>query len=140
MKPIADLVTLAELSTQCTEAGAGLDALILENLWLDAERSQRWTAALTRFLLADDANRSILQGFVDEFTPLGHLPPHRRPDRPQRTRHSGLDHCRPRQRPARPLRRASASARAEPLNRHRHRHRHRPRPHASARCPAEPSD
>ncbi len=71
VKPVADLLTLSELSTQCAESGARLDALILENLWTDSERGQRWTAALTRFLLADEANRAVLRDYLDEFTPLG---------------------------------------------------------------------
>lgn len=71
VKPVADLLTLSELSTQCAEVGARLDALILENLWIDSQRSQRWTAALTRFLLVDEANQEVLQGYLDEFAPLG---------------------------------------------------------------------
>ncbi|KPM55980.1 toluene hydroxylase [Frankia sp. R43] len=71
VKPVADLLTLSELGRQCAEAGARLDALILENLWIDAQRGWRWTAALTRFLLADEANREVLQGHLDEFAPLG---------------------------------------------------------------------
>jgi hypothetical protein len=71
VKPVADLLLLDQLSTQCSAVGAQLDALVLENLWRDSLRSQRWTTALLRFLLdADAANREVLQAYLDEFTPL----------------------------------------------------------------------
>ncbi|MBL7494721.1 hypothetical protein I6A84_21830 [Frankia sp. CNm7] len=38
---------------------------------IDGQRSQRWTAALIRFLLSDEANREVLRGYLDEFAPLG---------------------------------------------------------------------
>ena len=72
VKPVADLLLLDHLSRQLAAAGAQLDALILENLWRDSSRSQRWTSALVGFLDdADPANRTVLQGYLDEFAPLG---------------------------------------------------------------------
>ncbi len=72
VKPVADLLTIEQLSHQATAVGAQLDALVLENLWRDSLRSQRWTAALVTFLgEADSGNRDVLQGYLDEFAPLG---------------------------------------------------------------------
>jgi hypothetical protein len=72
VKPVADLLLLSQLGQQAAAAGAQLDALILDNLWRDARRSQRWTSALVTFLdEADTANRPALQGYLDEFAPLG---------------------------------------------------------------------
>ena len=72
VKPVADLLLLDHLGRQLAAAGAQLDALILENLWRDSSRSQRWTSALVAFLDdADPANRTVLQGYLDEFAPLG---------------------------------------------------------------------
>ena len=71
VKPVADLLFLDQLSTQCAAVGAGLDALVLENLWRDSLRSQRWTTALAQFLIAaDESNGQVLQTYLDEFAPL----------------------------------------------------------------------
>jgi toluene monooxygenase system protein E len=72
VKPVTDLLLLDQLSRQATAAGAQLDALVLENLWRDGLRSQRWTSALVSFLTdADAGNRDVLQGHLDDFAPLG---------------------------------------------------------------------
>jgi len=72
VKPVADLLTIEQLSRQAAAVGAQLDALVLENLWRDSLRSQRWTSALVTFLgEADGGNRDVLQGYLDEFAPLG---------------------------------------------------------------------
>jgi hypothetical protein len=72
VKPVTDLLLLEQLSRQATAVGAQLDALVLENLWRDSQRSQRWTSALVAFLAdADAGNRGVLQGYLDAFTPLG---------------------------------------------------------------------
>ena len=72
VKPVADLLMIEQLSRQATAVGAQLDALVLENLWRDSLRSQRWTSALVTFLsAADGGNRVVLQGYLDEFAPLG---------------------------------------------------------------------
>ena len=73
VKPVADLLFLDQLSIQCAAVGAAMDALVLENLWRDSRRSQRWTTALVKFLIAGDAaNEHVLQSYLDEFAPLGH--------------------------------------------------------------------
>ena len=72
VKPVGDLILLRQFSRQAELAGARLDALIADNLWLDSQRSQRWTKALARFLIdADPGNADILQALVTEFAPLG---------------------------------------------------------------------
>jgi Methane/Phenol/Alkene Hydroxylase len=72
VKPVADLLFLDQLSREATHVGAPLDALIAENLWRDAERSRRWTSALLVWLVsADPGNRSVLQGYLDEWAPRG---------------------------------------------------------------------
>jgi toluene monooxygenase system protein E len=72
VKPVADLLMIEQLSRQAIAVGAQLDALVLENLWRDSLRSQRWTSALVTFLgEADGGNRDVLQGYLDEFAPLG---------------------------------------------------------------------
>ena len=72
VKPVADLLMIEQLSRQAIAVGAQLDALVLENLWRDSLRSQRWTSALVTFLgEADLGNRDVLQGYLDEFAPLG---------------------------------------------------------------------
>jgi hypothetical protein len=72
VKPVGDLILLRQFSRQAELTGARLDALIADNLWLDSQRSQRWTTALIRFLIdADLGNADILQALVTEFAPLG---------------------------------------------------------------------
>jgi Methane/Phenol/Toluene Hydroxylase len=71
VKPVADLLLLDQLSKQAAALGAQLDSLVLENLWRDSRRSQRWTSALLTFLgQADSGNRTVLQGYLTEFAPL----------------------------------------------------------------------
>jgi Methane/Phenol/Toluene Hydroxylase len=72
VKPVTDLLSLQQLSRQATAVGAKLDALLLDNLFRDSRRSQRWTSALVAFLAdADAGNLAVLQGYLDEFAPLG---------------------------------------------------------------------
>jgi toluene monooxygenase system protein E len=72
VKPVADAIFLEQLGRELAAIGATLDALILENLWRDAERSQRWTAALLQFLEAGaDGNHEVLQGYLDQWAPHG---------------------------------------------------------------------
>jgi hypothetical protein len=71
VKPLADELTLRQFATVARHLNAELDALVADNLLLDAERSRRWTAALTRFAIADDrANRKHLQALVAKWRPL----------------------------------------------------------------------
>lgn len=72
LKPITDFLTLAQLSRQAGLLGAGTDSLILENLYRDARRSQRWTAALVTFLVDENSNNhAVLQANLTELKPIG---------------------------------------------------------------------
>jgi Methane/Phenol/Toluene Hydroxylase len=71
VKPLADELTLRQFATVARRLNAELDALIADNLFLDAERGGRWTTALTRFAIADDrANREHLRALVAKWRPL----------------------------------------------------------------------
>jgi toluene monooxygenase system protein E len=72
LKPVTDLLTLHEFAGTARTQGDDLDALIADNLFKDSERSQRWTAACTRFLInAGDGNRTALQETLARWRPLG---------------------------------------------------------------------
>jgi toluene monooxygenase system protein E len=72
IKPLADELTLRQFAVVARHLNADLDALVADNLFLDAERSRRWTAALTRFAIADDcANRKHLHTLVAKWRPFG---------------------------------------------------------------------
>jgi len=71
VKPLADELTLRQFAAVARNLNAELDALLADNLFLDCERSRRWTAALTRFAIADDiANRRHLHALVAKWHPL----------------------------------------------------------------------
>jgi len=71
LKPLADELTLRQFAIVARHLNAELDALLADNLFLDAERSHRWSAALTRFAIADDlANRKHLDALVAKWRPL----------------------------------------------------------------------
>jgi hypothetical protein len=71
VKPLADELTLRQFAIVARHLNAELDALIADNLFLDVERSHRWSAALTRFAIADDcANRKHLDALVAKWRPL----------------------------------------------------------------------
>jgi hypothetical protein len=52
VKPLADEITLRQFAIVARELDADLDALIADNLFLDAKRSRQWSAALCRFVIA----------------------------------------------------------------------------------------
>jgi len=71
VKPLADELTLRQFAIVARHLNAELDALLADNLFLDAERSRRWSAALTRFAIADDsANRKHLDALVVKWRPF----------------------------------------------------------------------
>jgi hypothetical protein len=71
VKPLADELTLRQFAVVARQLNTELDALVADNLFLDAERSHRWTAALTRFAIADNrANREHLDTLVAKWRPL----------------------------------------------------------------------
>ncbi|OPX05310.1 toluene hydroxylase [Mycobacterium sp. AT1] len=72
-KAIADQLFLVQLGSQLRATGAQLDSLIVENLWHDAQRSRRWSAALVEFLsAADTANLPVLQDHLDGWSERAH--------------------------------------------------------------------
>jgi hypothetical protein len=71
VKPLADELTLRQFAIVARHLNAEIDALVADNLFLDAERSHRWSTALTRFAIADDrANRKHLDALVAKWRPL----------------------------------------------------------------------
>jgi hypothetical protein len=71
VKPLADELTLRQFAAVARHLNAELDALLAGNLFLDAERSRRWTAAFTRFAIADEgANRRHLHALIAKWRPL----------------------------------------------------------------------
>jgi toluene monooxygenase system protein E len=72
LKPVTDLLTLREFAGVARAQGSDLDALIADNLYKDSERSQRWTAACTRYLIgAGDGNRAALLETLARWRALG---------------------------------------------------------------------
>jgi hypothetical protein len=71
VKPLADEITLRQFAIVARELDADLDALIADNLFLDAMRSCQWSAALCRFLIAaSPGNREHLGALFAKWRPL----------------------------------------------------------------------
>jgi hypothetical protein len=71
VKPLADEITLLQFASVSRHLGSDLDALIADALWLDAERSRRWTIALCRFAIAENAaNAEHLLALLARWRPL----------------------------------------------------------------------
>ena len=72
IKPVADELFLKAFADLAREHGDELDALISENLYLDALRSRRWTVDACKALVAADAgNADILRERVSQWRPFG---------------------------------------------------------------------
>jgi toluene monooxygenase system protein E len=72
VKPVTDYLTLAQLGRQADVVGASLDSLLLENLYRDSLRSQRWTKAFVDFVAQQDPNNlAVLQRHLTGFASLG---------------------------------------------------------------------
>jgi hypothetical protein len=72
IKPLCDELTLRQFAIVARERGTSFDAHLADNLFLDAQRSQRWSAALCRFIAdADDGNRAHLAALLSKWYPLG---------------------------------------------------------------------
>ena len=62
IRPVCDNLFVNQLSRAARMAGDELDALLLENLYQDCERHNRWTvAAMTYIVDQDAANRGVLR-------------------------------------------------------------------------------
>jgi toluene monooxygenase system protein E len=69
IRPICDLLFLRGLSAVARITEDELDALLLENLYRDAERHDRWAIALSRFIIDSDAgNRALLRDMVTQWS------------------------------------------------------------------------
>lgn len=72
IKPLCDELTLRQFAIIARRLDATLDALIADNLFLDARRSQRWSAALCRFVAAaGTGNSAHLAALLTKWNPLG---------------------------------------------------------------------
>jgi hypothetical protein len=72
IKPLCDELTLRQFAIVARELSTDFDALLADNLFLDAQRSQRWSAALCRFITdADAGNRAQLAARLNKWAPFG---------------------------------------------------------------------
>jgi Methane/Phenol/Toluene Hydroxylase len=72
IKRLCDELTLRQFAIVARELGTSLDALLADNLFLDAQRSQRWSAALCRFIAEfDGGNRAHLAALLNKWYPSG---------------------------------------------------------------------
>jgi toluene monooxygenase system protein E len=72
VKPVVDELFLKAFATVARDQGDELDAVIAENLYLDAQRSQRWTVHACRSIVGRDAvNLDILDSHVAHWRPHG---------------------------------------------------------------------
>jgi toluene monooxygenase system protein E len=69
VKPLADELFLKAFAGAAREAGSELDALLAENLFLDAQRARRWTAEASRLLMRKPENASRLRALVASWQP-----------------------------------------------------------------------
>jgi Methane/Phenol/Toluene Hydroxylase len=72
VKPVVDEMFLKLFADVVREQGDELDALIAENLYLDAQRSQRWTVQACKAICeADAANTQVLKDHLAQWQPHG---------------------------------------------------------------------
>jgi toluene monooxygenase system protein E len=72
VKPLCDELTLRQLAFVARELGASFDALLADNLFLDAQRSQRWSVALCRLITnAQAGNRAHLLTLLRKWQGVG---------------------------------------------------------------------
>jgi toluene monooxygenase system protein E len=69
---MTDEIFLKAFGGVARENGDELDTLINDNLYLDAERSRRWTVALCRFATeGNPGNAAALRRRLDRWAPVG---------------------------------------------------------------------
>jgi toluene monooxygenase system protein E len=72
IKPLCDELTLRQFAIMARELSTSFDALLADNLFLDAQRSQRWSVALCRFIAdSDGGNRGHLAALLNKWYPFG---------------------------------------------------------------------
>ena len=74
VKPVSDEIFLKIFGGIARENGAELDALINDNMYLDAERSRRWTAAMCKFVAKGNAtNGTVLRERLAKWVPTAKI-------------------------------------------------------------------
>lgn len=72
IRPICDDLFLNQLARAARASGDELDALILDNLYRDSLRHNRWTVALAKFAIEEDpSNRAVLRGIAANWDGAG---------------------------------------------------------------------
>ena len=72
VKPLADELFLKIFAASAHNVGAELDAMLAENLFLDAQRSRRWSTAACRLLVqGSEANAERMHALLARWQPLG---------------------------------------------------------------------
>lgn len=73
VKPLVDEAFLGVGSRAARLAGDQLLALVNDDLYLDAQRSRRWSTALVNFMVSDTPeNRAVISDWVAEHSPAAH--------------------------------------------------------------------
>jgi Methane/Phenol/Toluene Hydroxylase len=71
-KPLADELFLRAFAEQARHHGCHTDAMLADNLYLDAQRSRRWTVELCKALIeVDSGNQAVLMECLAAWRPLG---------------------------------------------------------------------
>lgn len=70
-KPAIDEAFHRQLAGAARRNGDDLLAFLADAALRDSERHRRWTTALVRFALAEEANRDVLEAWVAKWVPLG---------------------------------------------------------------------
>jgi toluene monooxygenase system protein E len=65
-----DAAFVTGLGHAARDQGDTLAAMLLDNQAKDSQRARRWTAALVKQALEVEANREVIQGWLDKWTPL----------------------------------------------------------------------
>jgi hypothetical protein len=72
VKPVVDELFLKSFADLARQHGDDLDALVAENLFLDAQRSRRWSVAACRAMIgADPSNAKVLGEALRRWSPTG---------------------------------------------------------------------
>ena len=72
IKPIVDNLFLNQFAHVARSLGADTDALIADNLYVDSQRSQRWTIAMARFVQEQNPEcRDVIRRLLAEYRALG---------------------------------------------------------------------
>lgn len=70
-KPAIDEAYLRQLGHAGRRHGDTLLGLLSDAALIDSERSRRWTKALIDFLMKQDGNKAVIEGWIKKWAPLG---------------------------------------------------------------------